>query len=297
MGAMDGRRCFALLLALAALALAGCGSTTVHHVTTTITRSASASSSTTSRSTTANSTTTTSAKTTATAAAGRPLAGHSPRQVIDLAAAALRHAGGYAMRADLLQSHTRTIIDLSANADSRYEATLTSAGATYSVISVPGAAYLRGDAAFWRAQAKGNAALARRLRGHWLHVPDSGAHSVTKSLGTLTPGTLARCLTEDHGTLTLAGHTTVAGRRALVVRDAGNAPGATPSTITVAATGTPYPLRYDATGATRRGGRVDVCNDGKGDGATGTIALSQFGHTPAVSAPVTAGSYGGGSPT
>ena len=288
----------ALLIACGALGLAGCGSTTVHHVTTTVTRSTSASRSSTASSTGASSTPTRATRTSATTAvaAGRPLTGRSPRQVIDLAAAALRHAGGYAMHADLLQSHTRTIIDVSANAGSRYEATLTSARSTFSVIALPGAAYLRGDAAFWRAQAKGDPSLATRLRGRWVHVPASGARSVTRTLGTLTPRTLARCLTEDHGTLTLAGHATVAGRRALIVRDAGNVPGATPSTIAVAASGTPYPLRYLATGATRRGGRVDVCNDGRGDGATGTISLSQFGHTPVVSAPAAAGSYGG-SPT
>jgi hypothetical protein len=194
------------------------------------------------------------------------------------------------MRADLLQNRARTIIDVSANDAHRYEASLTTAATSFSLVALPGSAYLRGNQAFWRTQlAPGGEALARTrartLAGHWLHVPASGARSVTRSLGTLAPGTLARCLTEDHGTLTLAGHETIGHTRALVVRDAGNAPGATPSTIAVAATGTPYPLRYDATGATRRGGRVDICNDGKGDGATGTIDLSQFGQTPTVQAP------------
>jgi hypothetical protein len=71
----------------------------------------------------------------------------------------------------------------------------------------------------------------------------------------------------------------------IIVRDAGNAPGATPSTIAVSANGAPYPLRYVATGRTRRGGRVDVCNNGRGGGATGTITLGRFGNTPSIQPP------------
>jgi hypothetical protein len=71
----------------------------------------------------------------------------------------------------------------------------------------------------------------------------------------------------------------------VIVRDAGNAPGSTPSTLAVAATGTPYPLRYVATGDARRGGPVDVCNTGKGGGATGTITLSQFGQIAPIQRP------------
>jgi hypothetical protein len=220
------------------------------------------------------------------------LHGQSPLGIIDLAAAALRRSHGYAMRADLVQNGGRTIIALTTSGHDRFAASLTTAHTMFSVISLPGAAYLRGDRAFWRSQVP-TAAGAARLAGRWLHVPDDGARSVTRTLGTLSPGTFARCLTEDHGALTVAGHATIAGTPALIIRDAGNAPGATPSTIAVASSGAPYPLRYIATGATRRGGRVDVCNNGRGSGATGTIRLSQFGRTPVVQAPARAGSAAG----
>ncbi len=186
----------------------------------------------------------------------------------------------------------RTIISLTTTGRDRYEASLTSAHSMFSVIALPGRAYLRGDRAFWRSQVASSAAAAR-LAGRWLHVPARGARSVTRSLGTLSPGTFARCLTEDHGALTVAGHATIDGTPAVIIRDAGNAPGATPSTIAVASRGAPYPLRYVASGATRRGGRIDVCNDGRGNGATGSITLSQFGRTPVVQAPARAGSAGG----
>jgi hypothetical protein len=255
-----------LLLCACAFALTGCGSTTIRHVTTTVLRPAA----------------TTSTSTVASRGAVSPLSGRSALQTIELAASALRRSGDYAMRADLLQAHERTVIALTTSGRRRYEASLTIGQRMFQLISLPGAAYLRGNRAFWNSQ---SAASAARLAGHWLHVPDTGASSVTRTLG---------CLTEDHGTLSFAGHETVDGTRALIVRDAGDAPGATPSTIAVASSGPPYPLRYDATGVTRRGGRVDVCNNGKGGGATGTIALSQFGRTPSVQAPVTTG---GGAPT
>jgi hypothetical protein len=192
------------------------------------------------------------------------------------------------MRADLVQNHAHTTIGLTTTGRRTFDATLSIGAASFDVISVSGHAYLRGDRAFWQEHAgSGAAARARstRLAGRWLQVPATGPHSVTRSLGTLSPSTLARCLTEDHGTLTIAGYVTVGGVRAVLIRDAGNAPGSTPSTIAVAATGSPYPLRYVATGRTRPGGRVDVCNDGKGDGATGTITLSEFGSVPAIHAP------------
>jgi hypothetical protein len=282
-------------LSMSALALAGCGSTTIRHVTTTITRPAATAATSTSPSPTtthaAASHTTTTTSRAAHAALSR-LDGHSPLGIIDVAAAALRRSHGYAMRADLVQDGERTMIALTTSGRDRFAASLTTSHTMFSVISLPGAAYLRGDRAFWRSQVP-TAAAAARLAGRWLHVPDSGARSVTRTLGTLSPGTFARCLTEDHGALTVAGHATIHGSPALIIRDAGNAPGATPSTIAVTSSGAPYPLRYIATGATRRGGRVDVCNNGRGGGATGTITLSEFGRTPVVQAPARAGSADG----
>jgi hypothetical protein len=93
--------------------------------------------------------------------------------------------------------------------------------------------------------------------------------------------------------LRLAGHTTIDHTRALVVKDSGDVPGGTPSTIAVADSGPPYPLRYTATGATRPGGRRDVCNDGKGGDSEGTIRFRRFGEVPAIRPPAAARTAGG----
>lgn len=288
------------LVVLSAATISGCGSTV--HVTRTITRAASAPSTTGASSTTsatsATSTTTRSSGTTTTApASDSEVTGRSPRSILAAAARALRAANGYAMHADLRQSAQRTLIALTSSGGRTVDATLATAGTVTEVINLPGASYLRGNDAFWRAQAgKSQAARARaaKLANHWLQVPTSGAHSVTRSLGSLAPGTLARCLTEDHGTLSITGHTMIGRTPAVIVSDAGNAPGATPSTIAVAATGTPYPLRYEATGPTRPGGPIDVCNDGKGGDAEGTITFDQFGEIPPIQPPVGAEQAPGG---
>lgn len=290
---MRSSRPLAALPVLCALAIAGCGSTTVRHITTTITRSSS-------------STVTTPTVEGETTARTRPsggaplarrrrrprspaLAERSPRAILRAAAHALRRVGNYSMRADLRQHGTRTIVDLSAVSQHRYEAATTVGRTSFELIVLSGTVYLRANVRFWRGHAGHSAAArsrARRLANRWLRLPAADGRSIAGSLGTLAPGTLARCLTEDHGRLTVERRRLIIDhRRVVIVRDAGNAPGATPSTIAVSADGAPYPLRYVATGRTRRGGRIDVCNNGKGAGATGTITLGRFGATPAIGPP------------
>jgi hypothetical protein len=289
------RRLLVLSLSGVALLAAGCGSTTVRHITTTITRSATTAAAAPSATTptgTSSSPSSTTTGATSTAAARSQVAGRSPRAIVAAAAQALRKSGGYSMRADLRENGTRSLLTLTADGPRTFEATLTDRGVVTGLIDLPGASYLRGNVAFWRSHiGNGPAQRARagRLAGHWLKLTASGARSVTKTLGSLSPSVLARCLTEDHGTLTLAGRTTIGHTRAMVIKDAGDAPGATPSTIVVATGGPPYPLRYTATGRTRSGGRIDVCNDGKGDDSEGTITFNEFGHVPEISAPTGAG--------
>jgi hypothetical protein len=291
MAPMRPLRALAALCVVCALAVAGCGGTTVRHITRTITRS----------STTAATTATVEGETTASSGRARAstparrgpgasaVAARSPRVILRLAARALRRVGGYSMHADLRQNGARTIVDLSAASSRRFEASTTVGRSTFELIALSGRVYLRGNGRFWRGQAGQSTrarARARRLAGRWLTLPGTDGRSLTRSLGTLAPGTLARCLTEDHGRLTVERRRPIIDhRRAILVRDSGRAPGATPSTIAVAADGTPYPLRYVATGRTRRGGRVDVCNNGKGGGATGTISLGRFGATPPIEPP------------
>jgi len=116
-------------------------------------------------------------------------------------------------------------------------------------------------------------------------VPASSARATTSSLGGFAPATLSRCLAENHGTLSIAGKSTIDGQPVILLNDAGNAPGSSRAVLAVAAAGTPFPLRYAATRGQRAEGRVDVCNDGKANDAHGTITFSQFGRIPPIKAP------------
>ena len=285
-------RLLAALLVVGAVSVAGCGGTAIRHVTTTITRTSSS----------VPTTPTVAGETTAgggsggAAVAPKPahrhrsaLAGRSPRAVLRASADALRHVHSYSMHAVLRQNGVRTVVNLSAASNHRYVASTTVGRSSFELIVLSPRVYLHANRRFWLNQAGRSAAArarARRLAGRWLTLPSRSGRSLTHSLGTLAPGTLARCLTEDHGRLTIEGRRPIVGhRRAIIVSDAGNAPGATPSTIAISAIGAHYPLRYVATGRTRRGGRVDVCNDGKGGGATGTITLGRFGNAPSIQPP------------
>lgn len=225
------------------------------------------------------------------------MTGRSPHAIVVAAAHALAGSDGYTMRADLTQNGDRSIVALTADGPHTYQATLTDKDRVSAMVTLPAASYLRGNRAFWNGESGSHTsatsrARAARLAGHWLKLTAQGADSLAKSLGSLAPSVLARCLIEDHGTLTVAGHTTIGHTAAVIVKDAGNAPGSTPSTITVAANGPPYPLRYTATGATRKGGPIDVCNTGRGGDSEGTIDFSQFGQVPTIQAPT--GAAGGG---
>jgi hypothetical protein len=161
---------------------------------------------------------------------------------------------------------------------------------TFDVIEVNNGAYIRGNTGFWQLH---DGALASTLSGRWIQVPAAGARSETSLLGGFAPGTMARCLVEDHGTLSRSGTTTVDGRPAVVIADAGNVPGGAPGELAVATTGAADPLRATATGRQRPGGHVDVCNDGKADAPLGTFTFSHFGHVPPIRPPASAIRLGG----
>jgi hypothetical protein len=118
--------------------------------------------------------------------------------------------------------------------------------ASVQVIVVPAGSFIRANAEFWTEH--GGDRLAAVLAGRWIEVPGSRAAAVTAAFGQFTPSRFAHCLTQGHGTLTVGGLTTVDGRPAVIVRDAGNAPGDQPGTLAVATTGSPYPLRLTGSG-------------------------------------------------
>jgi hypothetical protein len=204
------------------------------------------------------------------------------KQVVADAAAALRGARGYVMQGRIMQNGQTLRVGVVAPSARSLQLTVATGGASLELIAVAGGSYVRGNATFWRAHlGSRGTAIANR----WIQVPASSAQSFFSTLGHFAPATLSRCLAEDHGTLTVAGRTTIGGRPAILIRDAGNAPGSSPGELAVAATGPPYPLQAVSAGGQRAGGPIDVCNDGKASDTRGTLSFSHYGAVPALHAP------------
>lgn len=213
-----------------------------------------------------------------------------PAHVLAEAAAAIRGAHSYAMQGALYSGVHSLHIKLMTRGPHAISVTFAQGDTMFDVIEVSGAAYIRGNAGFWQLH---DGALASTLAGRWIEVPAAGARGETSLLGGFAPGNMARCLVEDHGTLSRAGTTNVDGRPAVVIKDAGNVPGGEPGELAVATTGAADPLRATATGQQRAGGHVDVCNDGKADSTLGTFTFSDFGQVPPIRPPASAIRMGG----
>lgn len=198
------------------------------------------------------------------------------------ASAALRNAHGFTAQGSIVEGSLRVklrLIDASRNS---VDLSFALGKTTAQLIRTRGGSYFRANRTFWTAHAGPRAAA---LADRWIEVPPVSSRSFTASLGQFAPDVLARCLAEDHGSLSSAGKITVEHRRAVAIRDAGDAPGSSPGVLAVAAAGIPYPLAYTATAGQRAGGHIDVCNQGKANTAHGTITFDHFGHVPPIVPP------------
>jgi hypothetical protein len=221
---------------------------------------------------------------------GNGVASKSPAQIVAAAQAALRSAHSFVAAGTLSQGGQTLKLQIVNGGGSTLRMQINQSGKTEEIIATSGAGYVRANRQFWSAQA---GALASRLANRWIQLPASASKNLSSGLGQFAPGTLARCLGENLGTLSPGGRATVGGQQAVVVRQAGNAPGSNPGTLAVATTGPAYPLRLTSTGPTRSGGKVDACNDGKGGDVQGTLVLRDFDHAPAVITPKHAVKIGG----
>ena len=210
--------------------------------------------------------------------------GGTARAILADARAALRSLRAYRLHAELVSGRRRTVLDVTADSAARVDLSYAQGEDSFEARSLPPVAYMRGSAAFWSSQVHDPAVVAR-FAGRWVQVPLSMTEGIVSRLGFFEPATLARCAGENVGALSLAGRTNVDGVPAIVLHDAGNVPGGTPEDYDIAAAGPPFVLRIVGLGPTRPGGRVDVCNDGKGGGATGVMTLTGFNHAPSLRAP------------
>ncbi len=181
-------------------------------------------------------------------------ASKSPTQILADAASALRAASGFELQGAESQGDQTQRVRLLASPPQSIDMAASTGTAAYELLSVPQGFYVRANASFWTQHLGTRGAV---LADRWIQ---SSSSALSSEIGHFAPATMARCLTEDHGTLSIGGTTSINGQPAIVIRDAGNLPGTQPGTLAVATTGPPYPLRLNAAGHQRAGGHIDVCN-------------------------------------
>jgi hypothetical protein len=216
-------------------------------------------------------------------------ASKSPAQILADASAALRSAGDFEMRGSLTEGGQAMQMSVAVSSSKSADVSITMRGGTFEVIVTPSAgSYGLGSAQFW-ASHTADPRVASLLAGRWVKIPAAQAGSMTALLGPLAPDTIASCMTQDHGTLSLGGTTTVAGVPAILIRDAGDLPGTQPGTLAVATTGPAYPLQVTGTGTERPGGPKNMCNEyGKGGSGDGEFTISRFGQVAPIQPPANA---------
>jgi hypothetical protein len=211
------------------------------------------------------------------------LASESPQQVLKAAVSAMRGAQGYEMHINMRHpSLVATLVDAgSGNVSMTFEENNTG---TASIILAGSKDYLKASVKYWTSHGSSKS-LAKLLAPKWYKVPKREFAGLTNSINQLAPAHFAKCAAQGHGALSNLGASTVGGRPAVIIKDAGGKPGTGPGTIAIATAGKPYPLRLTSTGPTLAGGPVNSCDDGKASKTTGTITITHWNSPPAVKAP------------
>jgi hypothetical protein len=179
-------------------------------------------------------------------------------QVAADAADALQKAGAAHLTGTGTQNGKPMTLDVHVVGSSA-SGTVTMGGAKVDLVSVGGKVYVRASSDFW-SQNGVPAAAEALLNGKWVIVPAQAASELQQfSL----KGLADQLRHPSNGTIKDAVHTdTVDGAKVVVVTESDG------STLDVAATGTPYPLRI-----------VDKGSD------AGTITASEFGKKTTITAP------------
>jgi len=148
--------------------------------------------------------------------------------------------------------------------------------------------YFRSPRSFYVAEGAKGATLTA-LAGHWVSATPSQLPTIGNLIALTKPAILGRCLLGQRlGTLSVDGETTLAGRRAVVLADAGDLPGSAPGRLYVAASGSPLPLETTTTGPYRAGGKTDAaCGEDSTTPTTtgGKDVLSHFNEAVTIAAP------------
>ncbi|MCW3040788.1 MAG: hypothetical protein JWM31_2693 [Solirubrobacterales bacterium] len=223
-------------------------------------------------------------------AGGSPAGGPTAAQVLlKRTAAALRRIHSYRASGVSVDRDGRGTLLADVSDDGRLRTTSRSTrDGTLSLIIIGTATYARGDRRYWlRGGGAQGQAAADAFAGRWVKTPPSFGTPLLKTVKQLQPKTLAHCLPQDLGTLSLESRTVPdQGRRARIIRDDGAVPGGTEAELWVAAKGQPLPLRELTHGATRKGGTFDpLCDDPDDTTTRSSYRFSRYDAIPPIKAP------------
>jgi hypothetical protein len=194
---------------------------------------------------------------------GNGVASKSPTQIVEAAKVAAAGAATAHVVGSIVSEGKPISLDMELVAGKGGKGRITLEGLSIDLIQADGAVYINGSPAFYRHVA--GAAAAQLLQGKWLKAPlNSGSFASLASLTNLSK--LVGSTLADHGTLSSAGTTTIAGQKAVGVTDKAKG-----GTLYVAASGTPYPL--------------EIVKSGSGGG---TISFNKWNQPVSLSPPANA---------
>jgi hypothetical protein len=176
---------------------------------------------------------------------GNGVEARSPEQILAAAKGAAEKAATVHIAGSIVNEGTPLSIDLELVSGKGGKGRIVESGLDFKLVALGKWAYINGSPAFYRRVA--GSAAAQLLQGRWLKAPVAGSFA---SIGSLTNlGKLVDTTLNSHGTLVRNGTTTIAGRKAVGVKDSSEG-----GVLYVATTGEPYPLQLAKQG--KGGGEI-----------------------------------------
>jgi hypothetical protein len=171
---------------------------------------------------------------------GNGVESKSAAQILEASKAAAAKATSVHIEGTIASSGKPITLNMDLLAGKGGKGTISQEGFKIQLIQVSGAVYINGTAAFYKHV--GGAAAAQLLQGKWLKAPaDSGELASLAELTNL--GKLIETALSGHSALAKGATTTVAGKKAIGLRDTAKG-----GTLYVATSGNPYPLEIVKSG-------------------------------------------------
>jgi len=213
----------------------------------------------------------------------------SPQQQLEAAAKSFAKVRSYRVQMTIKDDDGTSRIKADVTTSGRVDVTVSIGNTgTVRLRKISSTTYIRGDARYWKAAGgRDGDALAKQLANRWIRADKADAKEFTEIFDEVSPKKLARCLvnTDAMGTLTAGQPTTVGGKKANVLIDAGDKPGVAPGKLFIAAEGPPLPLRMQQTGKAQPGGKEGPCTSADDTSTSSDARFSRYNEKLTIKTP------------